>query len=181
MRAGLEDDASDQVGVDGARRVDGPARRLLDLADDLAAPRRRTSSYAVVSSTVSRRSSPRHQPLELALDLAELPAAVLLDDEQEEVADELVGAAEDVLERLRLRARIDLRVAQQRVELGHVVDRGREVAELLADGREPPRLLRGFEERARVRAVGDAQRASRSRCRLLAREKQAMQGRREPR
>src|SRR6266508_3070823 len=35
QRACLEDDASDQVGVDVARRVDGSTRRLLDLGDDL--------------------------------------------------------------------------------------------------------------------------------------------------
>src|SRR5687768_13627376 len=34
QRAGLEDEAADEVGVDRAGRLDRAARRLLDLADD---------------------------------------------------------------------------------------------------------------------------------------------------
>src|SRR6476646_2750555 len=36
QRAGLEDDAADQLGVDGACCLDGPARGLADLLDDRA-------------------------------------------------------------------------------------------------------------------------------------------------
>src|SRR3954454_20334375 len=68
-RSRLEDEAADQVGVDGARGVDRTARRLLDLADD--PPR------LVVGKLIGRRHLDRepaflggHQALELALDLA---------------------------------------------------------------------------------------------------------------
>src|SRR5215211_5172720 len=68
QRARLEDDAADQVGVDGARGVDGAAGRALDLTDDL--PR------LVVGQLVRRRHLDgeaaflgRHQALELAVDL----------------------------------------------------------------------------------------------------------------
>src|SRR5438552_2383542 len=36
QRAGLQDDAADQARIDVARRLDGAARRSLDLADDCA-------------------------------------------------------------------------------------------------------------------------------------------------
>ena len=63
QRAGLEDDAADQVGVDAAGRLDGAAGGLLDLRDDRAASSS-DSSNAVVSSTVepallARRRAPR--------------------------------------------------------------------------------------------------------------------------
>src|SRR3954462_4656185 len=68
-RSRLEDDAADQVRVDGARRVDRTAGGLLDLADD--PPR------LVVGKLMGRRHLDRepaflggHQARELALDLA---------------------------------------------------------------------------------------------------------------
>src|SRR3954452_1747188 len=152
QRSCLQDDAADQVRVDRARGVDGTAGRALDLPDDL--PR------LVIGQLEGRRQLDGeaaflrgHQALELAVDLAQLPGAVLLDGQQEEVAHELIGAAEDVVERLRLRPRIELRVAQHRVELRHLVDRSDEVAELLAHLGQAPMVLRGLEESARVRAV----------------------------
>jgi hypothetical protein len=87
------------------------------------------------------------------VDLAQLSAAVLLHGQQQEVAHERVRAAEHVVERLRLRARIELRVLEQRVELRHVVDRRDEVAQLLAHLGEPALFLRGLDERAGVHAV----------------------------
>src|SRR6266545_7930255 len=77
QRARLEDDASDQVGVHAPRRVDGAARCLFDLADDLT---RIVVGEVVRGRQLDREPSflLRHQPLELALDLADLSAAVLL-------------------------------------------------------------------------------------------------------
>ena len=72
------------------------------------------SSNAVVSSTIRRFCSRRDERVELAVDLLELDGAALLDDEQEEVVHELVGVAGDVLEHRRLRARVELRVVEQR-------------------------------------------------------------------
>src|SRR6266511_3134382 len=138
-----------------SRRVDRTAGRLLDLGDD---PLRLVLGQLERGRQLDGQPPLLlgHQPFELALDLAQLPAAVLLDGEQQEVAQQLVRPAEDVLEHLHFRARVELRVAEHRVELGHVVERRDEVAELLAHGREATVLLRGLEEGARVGAVGDA-------------------------
>src|SRR5204863_407723 len=77
-RTGLEDDASDQVGIHFSCHVDGTAGGFLDLAHDL--PR------LVVFKRVRRRQLDGQPPLtfgdqslELAIDLADLTGAVLLD------------------------------------------------------------------------------------------------------
>src|SRR6266540_2635153 len=154
-RAGLENDAADQVRVDRARRVDGAPGGALDLLDDL--PR------LVVRQLVGRRELDREPALELrdealerAVDLAQLAGAVLLDREAEEVAYELVGSAEHRFDRVRLRTRIDLRIAEQRVELRDLVERGGELAEVGAHLLQMVPLLRGLEERAGVREVSGA-------------------------
>ena len=59
------------------------------------------------------------------------------------------------LEHLDLLARVELRVLEHAAQLGHGLDRGDEVAELLVDDVEPLLLLGRVEERARVDAVGD--------------------------
>src|SRR5712692_1292732 len=145
-RARLQDDAADQFGIDLARRVDRAAGSVLDLFQNLL-------RFGVAQLVRGRQLdgqpafSGGDEPLELLVDLAQLPGAVLFHREEHEVADELVRSAEYVLERLRLRGRVDLRVLEQRVQLGDVLDRGDEVAELLADLREALLLLRGLEER----------------------------------
>ena len=53
------------------------------------------------------------------------------------------------------RAGVDLRVAQQRAQLGHLALGLDELCQLLADLLEPALLLRGLEERLRVHAVDD--------------------------
>src|SRR5215210_7516868 len=129
QRARLQDDAADQARVDRPRRLDGAAGRALDLVEDL--------SRLVVRQLVRCReldAEPALQlcdeALELAVDLAELPGAVLLDRHQQEVPEELV-------------------------ELGNLVDHLDEPAEVVLDLFEVVALLRGLEEGACVRAVGD--------------------------
>jgi hypothetical protein len=109
-RACLEDDAADQVGVDAPRRHDLPAGSFFDLRDHVA--------RLVVGELDRRRQLDvedpllaRREPLELASDLLDLAGAALLGEEHQEVADELVLAAEQLLERRRLDAVLELGVA----------------------------------------------------------------------
>src|SRR5439155_25408444 len=102
-RAGLEDDAADQVGVDGPGRLDGPAGRALDLLDDAA--------LLVAVEVDGGRQLDLEPPLlrggealELTLDLLDLPRPALFGRQEHEVAHQLVGVAEDGLERGALRA-----------------------------------------------------------------------------
>ena len=114
------------------------------------------SSTAVVSSTVDRPLVLGDQPLELAGDLLQQAAAALVREQQHEVADELVGALEQVLQRRGLRTRVELRVAQQLAQLGHVGGRLRELGETGANLIEPALVERRVEQRPRVDAVHDA-------------------------
>src|SRR5919109_490214 len=153
-RAGLQDETADQVRVDFPRRLDLAPRRLLDLLQQVA-------RLGVRELTCSRQldvQSPfldREQAVELAGDLLDLPDATLLRDEAEEVAHELVGVTEQLVEHRRLRARLELRVTQHGAQLGNVVDGGGEVGELLADLLQAAVLLRGIEQCPRIRAVDD--------------------------
>ena len=86
--------------------------------------------------------------LELARDLLELRRAALLDQQEQEVAHDLLAAREQLAERRLLRAVVDLGVLEQRAQLGHV-SRGRdEVGELLVDLTEAVLVLRCREESA---------------------------------
>src|SRR5207244_5122969 len=95
---------------------------------------------------------------------ADLPCAALLDDEPHEVAHELVGAAEHLVEHPRLHVRLDLGVLEQGRELGHRVECVHDVLELLTHGVEPPLLLGGLEERTRIDAVRDGYERLASSC-----------------
>ena len=95
------------------------------------------------------------EALELAGDLVDLAGAALLGEQADEVADEVVVALQQLAERRALRARVELRVAQQAAQLGHVVDGLDERGEVGADGVEAAGVLRRLEERARVGAVDD--------------------------
>src|SRR5579871_1911768 len=83
-RANPQHDPADEVGVDGSRRLDRPAGRLLDLLHDRVGlvvgelPRRRQLDGEAALLA-------RHQPLELACDLLDLAGPALLRDEREEV------------------------------------------------------------------------------------------------
>ena len=103
---------ADQLRVDPAGRVDLPAGRALDLLEDAAL-------LVVVELDGGRQLDLEAallrsgEALELAPDLLDLPRAALLGQEEQEVADELVGIAEHGLERAALGARVELRVAQE--------------------------------------------------------------------
>jgi hypothetical protein len=97
------------------------------------------------------------EALELARDLLELPGPVLVDQDQQEVAQQLVASREQVLERGPLRARVELRVSQEPAQLGDLGLGGGKLLELLADRLEPAVRDGGLEQGARVDAVGDAQ------------------------
>jgi hypothetical protein len=84
---------------------------------------------------------------------------MLLGEQPDEVHEELVGLAENRLERVALRAGIDLRVTEESLELRRLLDRRGEVAELLPDLREPLLLSGRFEQRLSVDAVSDGQRS----------------------
>lgn len=97
------------------------------------------------------------EALELARDLLELPGPVLVDQDEQEVAQQLVASGEQVLERGPLGARVELRVSQEPAQLGDLGLGGGQLLELLADGLEPPLGDGGLEQRACIDAVGDAQ------------------------
>src|SRR4051812_27037621 len=94
-RAGLEDEAADQVGVDAAARLDAAAGRLLDLADDaleicvgeLERRRQLDLEHALLGGD---------EAVELARDRHDLAGAALLGQQPNEVDRLLVGVAEYV-------------------------------------------------------------------------------------
>src|SRR5579884_333271 len=93
-RSGLEDEASDQFWIHRTRRLHLAARGLLDATDE-------TPELDVGQLVRGRELDVEDalllgdERLELGGDLAQLRFAALLDHEPDEVAHELVGAAED--------------------------------------------------------------------------------------
>src|SRR5581483_6043790 len=154
-RACLEDDAADQVGVDLARGLDGAARGPGDLLDDVARllvgellrSRQLDGDLALLAGD---------QPFELALDLLDLGDAALLGQQLEEVADDVVDAPGDRLQRGRLGARVDLWVAQDRSQLRNLPDGRHEVAQLLARLLDVALLPGSVVERPRIDPVDNA-------------------------
>src|SRR5581483_1028179 len=102
--------------------------------------------------------------LELGGDVADLAGAALLDHEAHEVADELVRAAEHLVEHARLHVRLDLGVLEERRQLGDRPDRCDEVLDLLAHGLDAALLPGRLEERACVDAVRDGYERLASSC-----------------
>src|SRR5215210_2149650 len=155
VRADLQHDPADQVGVDGASRLDRAAGRARDLAEQL---------LGLVVTELDRGRQLRmddafvlgDQALELLADLRQPVGAALVDEHEQEVAHQLVAASEHVLERGRARARVDARVAQELAQLGHLGLGRDELPELLAYGLEAPLAERGLEDRVRVDAVDHA-------------------------
>src|SRR2546423_6899216 len=101
QRAGLQDDPTDQLRVDRARRLDRAAGGLFDLADDRA--------RLVLGEVEGGRQLDRElalllggQSLEFGADLVDLACATLLDQEPQQVADERVGLADVRVYRDRL-------------------------------------------------------------------------------
>ena len=107
-----------------------------------------------MSSTVSRFCALRDERVELRADLRELARAALLRDEPDEVAHELVAVRRQLPEDVGLARRLDLRVAQERAQLGHLVHRAGERRKIGRDCVHAVGVLRGLEQRARVHAVG---------------------------
>ena len=97
----------------------------------------------------------RDERVELGADLGQLARAALLGDEPDEVADELVAVCRQLPEDVGLAGRLDLRVAQERAQLGHLVHRACERGEIGCDRVHAIGVLRGLEERAGVHAVRD--------------------------
>src|SRR5205807_7005008 len=133
--------------------------RLLDLLDDLRG--------LLVRELVGRSQLDVQTPFlrgdeafELASDLLDSADASFLRGQAEEVAHELVGVAQQLVEQLRLGPRIDLRVTQDRAQLRYLVDCGREVGELAVHALEAALLLRRLEQRTCVRAVDSAYRTT---------------------
>src|SRR5437588_1345693 len=151
-RAGMQDEAADQSRVDLARRLDLAARCLFDLLQQVA----RLGIRELTRGRQLDVEAPfldREEAVELARDLLDLTTAPFLRDETQEIAHELVRAAEQLVEHRHLRARLELRVAQHGAQLGHVADGRGEVGELLADLLQAAVLLRRLEQCERVRSV----------------------------
>src|SRR5579862_1436841 len=152
QRAGPQDDAADEAGIDGPGRLHLAAGSLLDLLQDrvglrvaqLARGRQLDGEAALLA---------RHQPLELARDLLELTRAALLRHELEEVREERLVVAGEIGEDRRLRARLELRVAQDGAQLRRLLHRDREVGERLVHLLQTIALLRRGEQRLRVDAL----------------------------
>src|SRR5712691_2656681 len=151
---GLQHEPADQARVDSARRLDRATARLLDLLHDFA----RLLVRQLVRGGELHVQAPLfrgHHSVEFLGDLLDLADAAFLGGQPKEIAEELVGVSEQLLQQLRLRARIELRVAQDGPQLGHVVDGGGEVAELGVNLLQALLLLRGVEQRARIGAMDD--------------------------
>src|SRR6266540_4160565 len=152
MGADLEDDAPDQLRIDLPARLHLAARGLLDLPEEL--PR-----LLVGELDRGRQLGPEDalvlcdEALELARDLLEMRGAALVREQEEEVAQKLVAALEQVPNRLCPGARVELWVAQELPQLRHRGLRFHHLCQLLADGLEPSLILRRVEEGARVDAV----------------------------
>ena len=84
-------------------------------------------------------------------------AEALLGHEEEEVPHELLRVADEGGERLALDPRLDLRVAQERAQLGRLLNGRREVGELLAHLGEAALLAGGREQGLGVDGVRDGQ------------------------
>src|SRR5581483_4328875 len=154
QRAGLQDDAADQLGIDMPRRLDGPAGRALDLLDDRARLfLRQLEGGRQLDAQLPLLA--RRQLLELRRDLVDLTPAPLLDQQAEQVEDERVGVAGDRVDRGALRAPVELRVAQDLLQLGDLLRHLDEVGQLLAHLGQAARLLRRLEQRPRVGPVDD--------------------------
>src|SRR6266545_4509863 len=103
QRAHLQDDAADQVGVHLARGLDGSPGRLLNLFHDLAELRvRQLDGRGQLERELAGLGG--HHPLQLAPHLLQLGSAAALREDHEEVAHQLVGAAQDLLQHREVEA-----------------------------------------------------------------------------
>jgi hypothetical protein len=93
------------------------------------------------------------QALELARDLLQRARAALVGEDEQEVAQQLLAAAQQVLDCTCARARVELRVAQQLAQLRHLGLRLHDLRQVVADGPEPVLVARRLEQRRRIHAV----------------------------
>src|SRR5947199_3511516 len=115
-RTRLQDDAAHEAGVDLLRRLDLAADRILDLLQNrlrlgvgqLARRRQLDGEPPLLA---------RHQPLELLRDLLQRARAPLLCHHLEEVREQRLLVAGEVVEDRSLRARLELWVAQDGAQL----------------------------------------------------------------
>src|SRR4249919_252789 len=129
VRPDLEDDAADEARVDAARGFHRAAGGLLDRSHD----RLRVLVRELVRGRELDREAvlrSRDERIKLLADLLELTGPSLLGREPDEVAHELVGVGRQLLEHGRLAVRLDLGVPEERTELGHLVHRRCESAEV---------------------------------------------------
>src|SRR5437660_7121592 len=125
-RARLQDDAAHERGIDLPCRLDLAAGRILDLLQD----RLRLGVGQLARRRQLHGQPPLltgHQPLELLRDLLELGGAALLRPPLPEVREERLVVAGEVGEDRRLRARLELRVAEDGSQLRRLGRGGREV------------------------------------------------------
>src|SRR3954454_15780206 len=152
VRSDLQDDPADQARVDASGRLHAPAGCALDLLQQLSGvlirELDRGGQLGVHDPFVLGS-----QPLELARDLLELPGPVLVDQHEQEVAQQALAAFEQVLERGWLPARVEVRVSQDVTQGRNFGLRGRQLLELLAHGVEPVTLDRCLEQGPRIHAV----------------------------
>src|SRR5215471_5853235 len=141
QRAGLQDDAADQVRVDTTRRHDRSARSFLDLRNHIArlVLRERHGGRQLDLEDALLLGD---DALEVARDLLYLAGAALLGEQHQEVPDELLLAAEQLLESRGLEAVVELRVSEELTKLRNLALRLDEVAELFAHGVDPVFVLR---------------------------------------
>src|SRR3954470_19859629 len=153
-RAGLQDEAADQVGIDPAGRLDLASRRLSNQQDDrLALLGRQLDRSRELDVQDALVTAPH--VLELALHDGDLVLAPLLGDEQQEVAEEVVRPLQEVPEHGGFRPRVELRVPQPGAEPGHAPQPLHEAGDLVADPLQLPRLLGRVEQGRRVYALRD--------------------------
>src|SRR5947209_12376983 len=117
----LQHDAAEQSRVDAARRFNRASRRLFDLRDDrLCFVIRQLARRCELDAEAALLAG--HQPLELVRDLVQLPCSPLLGEEEQEVLEQGLVIAGEVLEDPRLRRRLDLRVTQDVPQLRRLLD-----------------------------------------------------------
>ena len=161
-RAGLEDDPADRSGstlrVASTERPDASS-----ICATMPRASSSESSNAVVSSTCEHALLARHELVELARDLVDLAGAALLGDQAEEVADELVGAAQDVARGWRPSSRGRARgcAARRRARAPRGRWRRSRRARSCASSSRPLLLARRLEQRPRVHALRDTHRVVR--------------------
>src|SRR5262249_48332760 len=96
-----------------------------------------------------------YEAVEFPRDLLDLPDAPFLGGQPEKVPQQLTRIAQQVRDDVGFRAGPELRVAQDRAQLGHDPNGRDEVAELFVDLLEPALLLGGVEQGLRVHAMDD--------------------------